>query len=235
MTSVHDRATSHKARAVSAAERALLGVLCAAIAVILGRVVLGTPADSAGLGTLVEAHLNESGVTNPVTAVLLNFRGYDTLLEVGVLLVAVLGVWLVRDQEPQGRHPPSDGTSPVLIGLVRVLVPPMIVIGGYLTWIGATEPGGAFQGGAVIGGAWVLLLCAGWRLPTRYRGWPQRGVLIAGFAVFLCVAVAVMIDGRLLEYPQPWAGGLILLIESVLLISLSAVLASLLTGKPDAR
>ena len=37
--------------------------------------------------------METSGVRNPVTAVLLNFRGYDTLLEMGVLLVALLGVW----------------------------------------------------------------------------------------------------------------------------------------------
>jgi multisubunit Na+/H+ antiporter MnhB subunit len=28
-----------------------------------------------------------------VTAVLLNFRGYDTLLEIAVLTVALVGVW----------------------------------------------------------------------------------------------------------------------------------------------
>jgi hypothetical protein len=38
-------------------------------------------------------HLAESGVSNPVTAVLLNFRSYDTLLEVAVLVVAMVAVW----------------------------------------------------------------------------------------------------------------------------------------------
>ena len=43
----------------------------------------------------VAAHMAESGVEHPVTAVLLNFRGYDTLLEVAVLLLALLGVLTV--------------------------------------------------------------------------------------------------------------------------------------------
>ena len=41
-------------------------------------------------GAPVAAHLAESGVTHPVTAVLLNYRGYDTLLEIAVLLLALL-------------------------------------------------------------------------------------------------------------------------------------------------
>lgn len=231
MTSVRDRAAADKAW-MSTAERALLAVLCAAVAVILGRVVLGAPDDAAGLVPLVQTHLNDSGVTNPVTAVLLNFRGYDTLLEVGVLLVAVFGTRLVRDGAPPSHHG-ARSTSPVLVGLVRVIVPPMILIGGFLTWVGATEPGGAFQGGAVIGAAWVLLMLAGWRLPVRYRGWPLRSALIVGFAVFLSIAVATTIHGGLLEYPRAWAGPLILLIESALLVSISALLASLISGRPD--
>jgi multisubunit Na+/H+ antiporter MnhB subunit len=44
------------------------------------------------LARAVATHLELSGVSNPVTAVLLNFRGYDTLLELAVLLAAVLGI-----------------------------------------------------------------------------------------------------------------------------------------------
>ena len=37
----------------------------------------------AGLEAVVEQYIDNSGVSNPVTAVLLNFRSYDTLLEIG--------------------------------------------------------------------------------------------------------------------------------------------------------
>jgi multisubunit Na+/H+ antiporter MnhB subunit len=41
---------------------------------------------------LVRGALDEAGVGQPVTAVLLNLRGYDTLLELVVMLLAALGV-----------------------------------------------------------------------------------------------------------------------------------------------
>ena len=59
-------------------------------AVALSILVVGLP--TAGLGEQVAARMPESGVRSPVTAVLLNFRGYDTFLEMLVLLLAVLGV-----------------------------------------------------------------------------------------------------------------------------------------------
>jgi multisubunit Na+/H+ antiporter MnhB subunit len=40
-----------------------------------------------------------SGVGNPVTAVLLNFRAWDTLLESIVLLAALLGLWMLTRVE----------------------------------------------------------------------------------------------------------------------------------------
>ena len=54
------------------------------VAVGLGYVVLSLPPYATGLSVEVAANLETSGVSNPVTAVLLNFRGYDTLLEMGL-------------------------------------------------------------------------------------------------------------------------------------------------------
>ena len=71
-----------------------IGRVCFALMVLLlvvgiGWPILSLPTEWNGLRADVVAKLDESGVRNPVTAVLLNFRGYDTLLEIGVLLVGV--------------------------------------------------------------------------------------------------------------------------------------------------
>ena len=68
-----------------------------------GYVVLSLPPDAAGLSAQVAANLQTSGVSNPVTAVLLNFRGYDTLLEMVVLLLALLGVWSLEGRPAHAR------------------------------------------------------------------------------------------------------------------------------------
>lgn len=172
----------------------------------------------------VAAHLAESGVSHPVTAVLLNYRGYDTLLEIAVLLLALLAILaMVGDTATS----PVRATHPVLQTLAPLAVPLMIVVAVYLLWAGAFRPGGAFQAGAVLAAAGVLLhlvgLAPGWNRP-RLR---LRIGLAAGFGVFWAMAVALLTHGALLKYPPKLAGGLILLIESGLTISLALILAGL--------
>ena len=185
------------------------------------------------LPTLVEEHLGMSGVSHPVTAVLLNFRGYDTLLEIGVLLLAVLGVLAVRQAagQEQVTTPPAGA---VLGALTHLAVPLMVLVAGYLLWAGAHQPGGAFQAGAVLAAAGVLLRLSG-RLPALLPpGFGVRAGLLLGFAVFLAIALGVTSGGRaLLAYPPQQAGGLILLIEASLTLSIALILVSLFVGAPS--
>jgi len=212
--------------------RLLLAVLLSVLAAGLGYAVLSLPSPAPGLSDYVTANLESSGVSNPVTAVLLNFRGYDTLLELGVLLLALLGVWSFG-AVPEGREP-SPG--PVLDKLSRLLVPLLILVAGYLLWVGADAPGGAFQAGSVLATAGVLLLLTGWRPDTRFSGWPLRIALVAGLGAFVVVGVVlILVGGRLLEYPPSFAAALILLIEAAATLSIGITLASLfLGGRPEA-
>ena len=211
---------------MSAAVRSLAGLLALGLGTLVGWVVLTLP-ESTGLREAVAAQMDRSGVTHPVTAVLLNFRGYDTLLEVAVLLLALIGTWSLR-LAPAERSPDRPGL--VLRELVRLLVPLLVVIAGYLLWLGAHAPGGAFQAGALLAAAGVLLMLAEVRPLGRLS--PAVLLLLAalGVAVFLAVALLVMVQGRLLEYPVAWAGGLILAIESAATVSIGLALAYLFLG-----
>lgn len=213
--------------------RLLLVALLSALATGLGYAVLSLSSQAPGLGEHVAENLVTSGVSNPVTAVLLNFRGYDTLLELGVLLVALLGVWSLGDIPDRRESSPG----PVLEILSRLLVPLLILVAGYLLWIGAREPGGAFQAGSVLGAAGVLLLLTGWRLGARFAGLPLRLVLVAGLGMFVAVGMAsILVGGRLLEYPPPFAAVLILLMEAMATLSIGITLAALfLGGRPEAE
>ncbi len=205
----------------------LLGVM-SALACGLGYAVLSLPDQAIELGGMVEANLQASGVHNPVTAVLLNFRAYDTLLEMAVLLLALIGVWSL------GATPMRRGANPgaVLSTLVHGLVPMMILVAGYLLWAGAHAPGGAFQAGAVLAALGVLLLLAGKRLTTRLMGSPLRLVLLAGLGAFITVGVLVIpTGGMFLQYPSDLAGGMILFIEAVAMLSIGAILTALFLGR----
>ncbi|MEA3638871.1 MAG: hydrogenase subunit MbhD domain-containing protein [Lamprobacter sp.] len=180
-----------------------------------------------GLADLVDARLDESGVSYAVTAVLLNFRGYDTLFELAVLLLALIGVWSLST----APHLGADDSDPALASLSRLLAPLMILVAAYLVWVGAHAPGGAFQAGSVLGAAGVLLRLSGWRVSTSATGWPLRLVLVLGVAVFALIGLAVMTVGQpLLGYPPEWAKTAILSIELAATLSIGAILAALFIG-----
>lgn len=212
-------------------QRLGLGALSIAMLAALSWAVLSLPAKPTGLAVESLAKLPESGVTNPVTAVLLNYRGYDTLLEVGVLLLATVGVWSLQ----RGEMPAGDlRDRPLLMSLLRVLLPVLVLAAGYLLWIGAFAPGGAFQGGALLGGALVLVLLGG--LARRFIRCDHllRFGLVLGVLVFAAVcAVTQLLTGGLLQYPAGSGGTWIMVVESAALISIGLTLGLLyLGGRP---
>jgi len=207
-------------------------LLLLALAGGLAYAVLSLPDQAIGLNDQVRSNMETSGVHNPVTAVLLNFRGYDTLLEMGVLLVALLGVWSLGAAAAHRRV----GPGPVLSFLVDGLVPMMILMAGYLLWVGAAAPGGAFQAGSVLAAAGILLLLSSKRLPVRLMRWPLRFALVLGLGAFVAVGVTLLsVSGLFLQYPPGLAGGLILFIEAAATLSIGVTLAALfLGGRPEA-
>jgi multisubunit Na+/H+ antiporter MnhB subunit len=190
--------------------------------------LLNLPATLLDLRPLLAEAMPRSGVAHPVTAVLLNTRGYDTLLEIAVLLVALIGVLIaVPSANPALSERPATADDAMVPALARLVAPLAVFFAIYVLWAGAHRPGGAFQAAAILAAALVLLhlagLTASWSAPTL-----RLGVgLIAGFVIFLAIAAAPLLDGMLLQYPPALAGTLILVIESGLTISLALVLAGL--------
>ena len=208
--------------------RALFALLLLFVGSGLGFAVMQMPPATGDLVALVEQHRADTGVGHPVTAVLLNYRGYDTLLEMVVLLLALLGAWGLSDSAEGTSLPPAP---PVLEQLVRLLVPVLIVVAAYLLWVGAYSPGGAFQAGSVLAGAGVLmsLLDPAWR-QARMNGVLEL-VLLSGVLVFAIVGIVGMaVGGHFLEYPVGAAGTLILAIESFATLSIAVTLQTLFAG-----
>lgn len=207
--------------------RLLLAVELVTLSAGLGYTVLSLPGESTGLRNEVVSQLVNSGVSHPVTAVLLNFRGYDTLLEMAVLSLALIGVWSLAPAPSSSILPPGA----VLERVVQLYTPLMLLTAGYLLWNGAHASGGAFQAGAVLAAAAVLMNLSGRHLPAGLSGWPLRLALILGLGVFTMVAAFLAWrQGALLHYPRASAGLFILLIETAATISISATLAALFLG-----
>ena len=195
----------------------------------LGYSVMTISPGNEGLSAAVTENLGNSGVGHPVTAVLLNFRGYDTMLEMVVLLLALLAVWSL------GGLPAHNQTEagPILETLARLLVPIYILVAAYLLWVGADSSGGAFQAGSVLAAAGVLLLLVNWTLPERLAGFPLRLALITGTSAFVIIAALPLFYGRaLMEFIPTQAGSLLLIIETAAMISIAVILTALFQATP---
>lgn len=186
-----------------------------------------------GLAGPIGDVLPESGVSHPVTAVLLNLRAWDTLLEIVVMLTAVCLVWSLGPS----LTPYAPATAlPGLPALTRLLHPLFLMVPAYLLWRGSHAPGGAFPAGAVLGAGGVLLVLAH-AVPWMHEPRRQpllRLLLAAGVLLFLGVALGgLLLTGTFLAIPSNVAGSVILAVEITAALSIALMLMALyLFGEP---
>jgi multisubunit Na+/H+ antiporter MnhB subunit len=221
----------------SASVRFGAAIPCALISAGLAYAVLVPPDVAPSLAPLVMENLAQSGLGNPVAGVLFVYRALDTLLEKVVLLLALVGVWsLASDRMWPGvpglrvyAHP-----SDTLDFLGQLLTPIAVMFGVYMCWIGATMPGGAFQGGTVLAAVWLLVMIAGLKRVPSINHFALRLLLVVGPALFVGIGLAgFAFAGGFLAYPPDHAKLLIVTIEVALTLSIGATLALLAAGPPE--
>ncbi len=180
------------------------------------------PVHGNGLHALVMSELERTGVSNPVTAVLLNYRAYDTFIEFAVFLcvaVAVLPYVLDVGNTVQKLSPESQ-----VLGIAKVFVPLSIVMAGYMLWIGSSRPGGAFQAASLLAGCLVLLSLANFNR-VNFAGTSIRWLLSAGLLSFCLVISALLLRHEgFIVLPPNLAGMYILLIEFFATFAISVTL-----------
>lgn len=107
----------------------------------------------------IERGAIDTGAANLVSAIYLNYRLFDTLFELLVFSVAVLGVrFYLAEQRGSEEEIARIPESQVIRTAADLLFPPILLLGIYLVLFGHLSPGGGFGGGTVAGTG--LLLCA---------------------------------------------------------------------------
>ncbi len=142
---------------------------------IAGLLLWAAPESSEG-GAAASERVREliasTGASNSVCSVVLGARLLDTLFEVLVFSVAVLGVrWMLErggsdpsTGEPHSRSVPVSvpeiAESDVVRRSAYLLFPPVTLLGIYLAVFGHLSPGGGFGGGAVAASGLLLVAVA---------------------------------------------------------------------------
>ncbi|MFP4168447.1 MAG: hydrogenase subunit MbhD domain-containing protein [Desulfonatronovibrionaceae bacterium] len=206
---------------------ALLGVL--GLAGLLAAAVFELPRSGRGLTELAAAAFDSGGIDHLVTAVLLDFRLYDTWLELAVLVLALLGVRGAGGRHSlRGLEPPSS-PSPVLLWLVRLLIPVVFTTAVYLLLLGDHAPGGAFQAGVILASGLTLLWLAGYRSVAALPRWGWYALVICGFGAVEALAVFASWDAdtHVLGYPPGLTKPVLMALESLATLSIGVILATL--------
>ncbi|MBR8830694.1 MAG: hypothetical protein N5P05_000806 [Chroococcopsis gigantea SAG 12.99] len=130
--------------------------LAAGVILALKMLFLPNPAADFGPNSIVDTIVRESGVVNSVSAIILRNRLYDTIFEVIVFTIAILGAsyLLANDKPALEIHRFQDQPSLVLARLgatISALVAVELAIRGHLS------PGGGFAAG-VAGGTAIGLI-----------------------------------------------------------------------------
>ena len=139
---------------------------------------INNPANNEVAERYIKEGLKETGATNIVAGMILDYRAFDTLGESHVLFVAAIVVTILLRLDKKEK----DGINTSIIETIGeaekddkifepkndtilqkvslIFVPVIIIFGIYVILNGHLSPGGGFSGGAIIGAALIMYLNA---------------------------------------------------------------------------
>ncbi|MEJ0078735.1 MAG: hydrogen gas-evolving membrane-bound hydrogenase subunit E [Alphaproteobacteria bacterium] len=155
----------------------------------------------------------ELATPNVVTAILLNYRAFDTLGEVAVLFMVAAGIGLVlggrgepRDALPAREPEPTVASSEIVRSGAALLFPLISIFAAYIIMNGHLSAGGGFQGGAVLASGVMLLLLArpGYPLDVGFLSTTESlaGVLLVVTGLAGLIFAGGFLDSRVLPLGQ---------------------------------
>ncbi|HEY3542149.1 MAG TPA: hydrogen gas-evolving membrane-bound hydrogenase subunit E [Gaiellaceae bacterium] len=141
----------------------------------------------------------ERHMSNVVTAIVFDYRGFDTMGEEFILFIAVTGIVLLLRRKEREEHPELDddiGSDGVRIGGI-LAVGVAVVVSLWLISFGFVTPGGGFQGGAALAsGVLLVFLASNWRAWSNVSSDkvldPVEGLGAGGYVV---IGLAALVAG----------------------------------------
>jgi multicomponent Na+:H+ antiporter subunit B len=195
-----------------------------------------------------ERGAQETGATNLITAILVTYRGLDTLGEVTVLFLAaaIVGLVLARGRQAGAADGSGAAAAPPVGELLEtgrnLLVPLIMLLGVYVIANGHLTPGGGFQGGAILASAILLILLTdpmrrfSHRLIARLES--VSGLVFVGMGVLGIVLAGGFLDNRFLPLGtlgEMFSAGAIPIIYAFVGLKVGAEFSSMLVSLSQTR
>ncbi len=130
--------------------------------------------------------------TNVVNVILVDFRAFDTMGEISVLVIAALGISSMltgrKPAQPQPRPPSAERFPMILSDVARPLMALVLAAAVYIFLRGHNEPGGGFIAGLVATVALIIQYIA------HGRQWADRRMR-TNFQLLGLVGVVIAVGG----------------------------------------
>ena len=136
-----------------------VGVLIYGVAFLPEFGALGNPTQNEIVDKFIQDGISNTGATNFVTGMILDYRAFDTLGESFVLFTAVTCVFILLKEIKPKKHKQDLfvlTTDPILRTCCSLIVPIILLFGIYVILNGSISPGGGFSGGAIVGAGLIL-------------------------------------------------------------------------------
>ena len=167
----------------------------------------GSPANSSPISQyFIENGYEDTKAPNIVTAVLADYRGYDTMFETvviftaGIAILAILRGLPVTMSAPRRVRPVNDN---IIQTTCRLIIPVIQLFALYVLAHGHYSPGGGFQGGVIMGASFILYALSG-RLSLALKRFSEKQFLFLsalGVLVFAAFgAIPIYLGGNFLDY-----------------------------------
>lgn len=140
----------------------------------------------------------ETGTANLVTAVVLGYRGIDTLGEIAILFTAATAAGLILGKGGEQIRKAPNGSF-ILTVSADLLFPILLVVGFYIILHGHITPGGGFQGGVILAAAFFIPLLARPSTPVKHGG--IRIIEGLSGATFIVIGLLSLYQGH--QFLQP--------------------------------
>ena len=120
----------------------------------------GNPTQNEIVDKFISDGIDNTGATNFVSGMILDYRAFDTLGESFVLFTAVSCVFILLKDTRPNRKPKKDiyvlKDDPIVRSCASIIIPIIFLFGIYVILNGSISPGGGFSGGAIVGAGLIF-------------------------------------------------------------------------------